>query len=205
VSQVVTYVAEYWTETPWPVAPVRRAGLVLVVLLAVDRRRRRRIGYAWVTGMLVLQSALAVFYAYRGVDRLEPRELAGYVLLYYEMVPLLLVLAASTYLVSVFVTAARRVAVTGRVLAATVSIVVLLTAYTTTRLASTPADGQAYHDAAVVLRDDPSRQGQRIGLIHGDPDSWPDVAGLGVDDGRVGKPTRRRTCVPREIASGLPS
>jgi hypothetical protein len=113
---------------------------------------------------------------------------AGYVLLYYQMVPLLLVVAASTYLVSVCVTATRPVAVTGRVLAATGSMVVLLTAYTTTRIASTPADGQAYHDAAVALRDDPSRQGQPIGLRHGNPDSWPDVAGLGVELDQLGVP-----------------
>ena len=113
-SRVVAYVAKYWTETPWPVWVYAVAGFVLVLLLAVDRRRRRRLGYAWVAGMLVLQSALAVFYAYRGIDHLEPREVAGYVLMYYQMVPLLLVLAASTYLVSVCVTAARPVAVTGR-------------------------------------------------------------------------------------------
>jgi hypothetical protein len=46
VSQVVVYIAQYWTETPWPVAVYVVVGVVLVVLLGVDRRRRRRIGYA---------------------------------------------------------------------------------------------------------------------------------------------------------------
>ena len=46
VSEVVAYVAKYWTETPWPVWVYAVAGFVLVLLLAVDRRRRRRLGYA---------------------------------------------------------------------------------------------------------------------------------------------------------------
>jgi hypothetical protein len=188
ISQVLGYVANYWTETTWPVAVYGVAAVVLVVLLAVDRRRSRRIGYVWVAGMLLLQTALAVFYAYRGVDHLEPREVASYVLFYYQMVPLLLVLAAATYLLSVCLTAARPVAVTGRVLVAAASLAVLLTAYATTRLASTPPDGQAYHDAAIVLRDDAARQGQRIGLVHGDPSAWPDVAGVGVELDRLGVP-----------------
>jgi hypothetical protein len=187
-SQVVAYVAKYWTETPWPVWVYVVAGFVLVLLLAVDRRRRRRLGYAWVAGMLILQSALAVFYAYRGIDHLEPREVAGYVLMYYQMVPLLLVLAASTYLVSVCVTAAQPVAVAGRVLAGVAALAVLLTAYGSTRLASMPADGQAYHDTAVELRDDPDRQGEPVGLFHADPSAWPDVAGVGLELDRLGVP-----------------
>jgi hypothetical protein len=189
VSQVVAYVGTYWTETPWPVAVYGSAGLVLLMLLALDQRRRRRLGYAWVAGMLLLQSVLAVFYAYRGVDQLEPREVAGYVLLYYEMVPLLLVLAASTYLVSVVVTAARPVAITGRVLAAAAAIAILTVAYTTTRVAtSMPGDGLAYHDAAVVMRDDPARQGLRVGLLQADPSAWADVAGVGLELDRLGVP-----------------
>lgn len=188
VSQVVAYVARYWTETPWPVGVYVVAGILLVALLAVDRRRRRRIGYAWVAGMLILQSVLAVFYAYRGVDHLEPREVAGYVLLYYQMVPLLLVLAASTYLVSVCVTAARPVAVTGRVMAATAAVVVLVAAYTTSRLVSTPDDGVEYHEAAVTLRDDPNRQSRQVGLMHATHDTWPDVAGFGIELDRLGVP-----------------
>jgi len=188
VTEVLSYVATYWTETPWPVFVYGVAGVVMVVLLAVDRRRRRRLGYAWVAGMLVLQSVLAVFYAYRGVDRLQPREVAGYVLMYYQMVPLLLVLAATTYLVSVCVTAARPVAVTGRVLAGVAAVVILVVAYGTTRVGSLPADGQAYHDTAVALRDDKARQGQRVELVHAQPDVWPDVAGVGIELDRLGVP-----------------
>jgi hypothetical protein len=187
-SQVVEYVAKYWTETPWPVWVYGVAAFVLVLLLAVDRRRRRRLGYAWVAGMLVLQSALAVVYAYRGVDHLEPREVAGYVLLYYQMVPLLLVLAASTYLVSVCVTAARPVAIVGRVLAAAAAVAVLLLASTGTRIAAMPAGNEAYHSTAVLLRDDPARQSARVGLFHADPSAWPDVAGVGVELDRLGVP-----------------
>ena len=55
-------------------------------------------------------------------------------------------------------------------------------------MAYLPADGHTYQEAAIALRDEPARAGQRIGIQHAVPLVWPGVAGVAVQLDRLGVP-----------------
>ena len=92
VGDAFAFVLTYWTETPWPVWLYVVAAVVLVVVAAVTRDARRRLAFVWLLGSVVLQTALAVVYAYKGVDLLDQR----YIEEFYKTVPLVVVLGAVT-------------------------------------------------------------------------------------------------------------
>ncbi len=185
VGDAVAFVLKYWTETPWPVWLYVVAAVVLVVVAAVTRDGRRRLAFAWLLGSVVLQSALAVVYAYKGVDLLDQR----YIEEFYKTVPLVVVLGAVTAAGSLLVSArpaAVRVGV--RVVAVLAATVMVVVAAQAPAMAYLPPDGHTYQEAAVALRDDPSRAGQRIGIQHAAPVVWPGVAGVAVQLDRMGVP-----------------
>ena len=92
IGDALGFVMRYWTETPWPVWLYVVAAVVLVVAALLVRDRRARLAYAWLLGAVVLQTALAVVYAYKGVDLLDQR----YIEEFYKTVPLVVVLGALT-------------------------------------------------------------------------------------------------------------
>ncbi len=92
IGDAVGFVLRYWTETPWPAWLYVVAAVVLVVAALLVRDRQARLAYAWLLGAVVLQTALAVVYAYKGVDLLDQR----YIEEFYKTVPLVVVLGALT-------------------------------------------------------------------------------------------------------------
>ena len=185
VGDAVGFVLKYWTETPWPIWLYVVALVVLVVAAAAIRDRRQRLAYGWLLGSVVLQTGLAVVYADKGVDLLDQR----YIEEFYKTVPLVVVLAAVTAAGSLLVAAGpAAVRVIVRVVTAAAVAVMVVVAAQAPAMAYLPPDGRTYQEAAVALRDDPSRAGQRVGLRLGFPTAWPGVAGVAVQLDRMGVP-----------------
>jgi hypothetical protein len=181
IGDAVGFVLRYWTETPWPAWLYVVAAVVLVVAALLVRDRQARLAYAWLLGAVVLQTALAVVYAYKGVDLLDQR----YIEEFYKTVPLVVVLGALTAAGSLLVSTGRAPV---RVVAAAAVTGMVIVAAQAPAMAYLPPDGHTYQEAAVALRDNPSRAGQRVGIQHAVPTVWPGVAGLGVQLDRMGVP-----------------
>jgi hypothetical protein len=185
VGDAIGFVLTYWTETPWPVGVYVVAAVIIVFVTAVTRDSRQRLAYTGLLASVVLQTALAVVYAYKGVDQLDQR----YIEEFYKAVPLVVVLGALTALGSLLMSAGpASVRVAARVAAGLAAAALVVVAAQAPALATLPPDGHTYQEAAVALRDDPSRADQRIGIRQAVPAVWPGVAGVAVQLDRLGVP-----------------
>jgi hypothetical protein len=185
VGDAIGFVLTYWKETPWPVGVYIVAAMILVVVAAVARDGQQRLAYAGLLGSVVLQTALAVVYAYKGVDLLDQR----YIEEFYKAVPLVVVMGALTALGSLLVSAGpAAMRLTVHVVAVLAAAVMVVVAAQQPSLASLPPDGHAYQEAAIALRDDPLRAGERIGIRQAVPAVWPGLVGVAVQLDRLGVP-----------------
>ena len=137
IGDAVRFVMRYWTETPWPVWLYVVAAVVLVVAAVRRPRRTARLAYAWLLGAVVLQTGMAVVYAYKGVDLLDQR----YIEEFYKTVPLVVVLGAVTAAGSLLVSV-RPPAAHGTVRVIAVRVVApLAVAFMVVVAAQSPGDG----------------------------------------------------------------
>jgi hypothetical protein len=97
VTQVLRFVAGYWTDLQigdwWYVV----AALVGTGLLATERDKSRRNAYLAAYGIIALESVLMVFYVWHGVGTLMPEHRYAYVGWFYETIPLLLLIFVATH------------------------------------------------------------------------------------------------------------
>lgn len=196
-GEVIRFVARYWPETGVPVVVfIVAAGVALLLVITENDAVRRRL-FFWLYGILALQTLLTTYYVARGVDFLQPRTTFGYVGLFYQMVPVLFLLAVAAHLWLRLVALVPARSDYTRMIATTAGAAVILglVGYGATRPAlhvdlSSPLTQQTegFVEAVHVLAGHPARGLRRIALVPVDNDGWPAIAGVAVELAREGIP-----------------
>lgn len=197
LGDVIHFVSGYWTDVRLPLAVFAVAAVSAVALTLTEKDADRRRVFVCLYAMLLLQSALTVYYVYRGVDYLDPRTTFGYVGFFYLVVP---VLGLVTAAVQVWLRAAGFADSHGPVahLAAKAAAPLLLTALLITaatrpELRFDPSSGEfdkseSFVHTAQVLKSSPERGTRRIALVPVDNTSWSALAGVATELKREGLP-----------------
>jgi len=189
---VLAFVGASWTKLHIPTVVFVLAGIVAVALTLTEGHRERRRLFISLYGMLILQTMLTGYYVLRGVDRLSPIREHGYVTLFYEMVPVVLMAAAAAQLWIRLrqVLAVRISGASYAVRMAPAGAVALLVAVAATNpaLSNRGSSNSNYASIVQMLRSSPARAGRPVGLIEDQSSAWTAASGIGVQMRRVGLP-----------------
>jgi hypothetical protein len=172
---------DYFLSWPWFVA----AAVAGLVLLALDRTRDRARKFLVLYCVLLLETLLYLYYVYRGVDYLEPREVYSYVGFFYRAVPVVLVAGVIVHLCLVIQDRlpGRR---EGPLLAAALVLAATAAVISTDEASQLSGAGHTFTDGARTLTKLNAGRDRVIVLQNEEGEVWPTTAALGLELSRQG-------------------